>query len=383
MASLNKLLALSLLWTSAAFTACGNPQTKTNLNEAGPPMVRQVRLTEVTPTFPSGHRVFAFGSHPDEDPANQGRPVTTVSPVVNASNNIRIVFDELLVGNYLEQIQCRDTSFSDVPVGATPDDIAGCAEPTELLPQTCTGDFAVCLAPDGTPVGVADILPIPDNAPPGTKGGDGVADVFRFITSAVTLECGGIKVAIDEALSFWQPSGNQQIPSGNGFEVLGPAIKLFTKSGTLPVGKTCSIKFSDSVVDRDDLQACAPQDGDTAKGCSPGDTTQISFTVDAFKFNAATSDPKQGSTSLKNTSMIGLKFNTKLDPASLSGVKLLQAGTALPLAAKISASGQAIEFPPQALVAATAHSLVVPMTVTDLFGVPLPTAITINFTSAP
>jgi hypothetical protein len=372
MASLNKLLALSLLWTSAALTACGNPQTKTNLNEAGPPMVRQVRLTEVTPTFPSGHRVFAFGTHPDEDPANQGRPVTTVKPI---TENIRIVFDELLVGNYLQQIACRDGSYADVPVGATPDDVAACAESPELLAQTCVGDYAVCLQPDGTPIGVQDVAPAP--------AGDGVADSYRFIVSALKIECGGININVDESTTFWQPAGNQQIPAGNGFEALGPAIKLFVKDGLLPVGKTCTMKFSDSVVDRDDLRVCAPPDGDVSKGCTPGDTAAISFTVDAFKFSEQSSTPKQGSNTLKNAQEISLKFNTKLDAATITNVKLLQGSTVLPVSGKLLPNGTVIEFEQLVLVPGTAHSLVVPVSVTDRFGVPLPSPISINFTSAP
>jgi hypothetical protein len=174
MASLKRLLLLAL---PCALTAgCRDISTQTELNPAGPPMVRQVRLFEdfhSTSGSVIQQRTFAFGDHPDKFGVLRGHPVTTGSP--NAGS-IRVIVDELLVGNYLERIACADGTYSDVPVGATPDDIALCAESADVLPRTCVGEFAVCLGPNG-PIGILDNEPRPV--------GDGAADAHQFIDSTI------------------------------------------------------------------------------------------------------------------------------------------------------------------------------------------------------
>src|SRR5512143_1236263 len=92
-------------------SACTDLNTATNLNPDGPPMIRQVRLKEVA-TDASGtvtsHRVFAFGTHElattTDYPALGANSMTTAGATGQA---IRIIVDELLVGNYLEEIACR------------------------------------------------------------------------------------------------------------------------------------------------------------------------------------------------------------------------------------------------------------------------------------
>jgi hypothetical protein len=358
MASLKKLLALSLLTTSASLTACSEPQTKTNTNEAGPPMVRQVRLGETVTSLSgsrSERRVFAFGTHPDAPTETKDHPVLTANPL--PGNPIRIVMDELLVGNYLERIACRDNSYSDVPVGATPDDIAGCAEGSDLLPVTCKGEFAVCIGPSG----------------------DGAADFHQFIPEAVQLVCGGKIVPLDVNKTFWQPAGNQQLPAGPGIEALGPAIVLIPEKG-MPAGKECVIQFGESVVDRDNNRVCAPAAGDVTKDCAPGDTSAIKFTVEALKFFPAA--PTNNSTGVsRDTQDIIFAANAELDPATLANIKLSRGGTILPLTPKLQMRSKSVlTFDPSILSPNAVHTITVPSTVTDLFGSPA-TPFTLTFTT--
>src|SRR5262245_20251386 len=86
---------------------CTDTDSATNLNAAGPPMLEQVRMLERTvdpddPVVLDERKVFAFGTHAlalaDEISPN---PL-----VVAAGNPMRLVIDELLVGNSLEEIAC-------------------------------------------------------------------------------------------------------------------------------------------------------------------------------------------------------------------------------------------------------------------------------------
>ena len=100
-------------------------------------MIRQVRLMEIGSATRSEGRVFAFGTHPqatNEDyPALGTGMVTALAGDTTRQQKLRIIMDELLVGNYLEEIACRgqvdDDAYDSVPTTATPSDIARCSVP--------------------------------------------------------------------------------------------------------------------------------------------------------------------------------------------------------------------------------------------------------------
>src|SRR5689334_18371087 len=96
-----------ILPASLALVACSDASpSATDLHPEGPPMIEQVRLKEVftANNIPGLQRVvFAFGSHVDATDADE-HPVTTAAAT---GNRIRIIMDELLRGNFLEEIQCR------------------------------------------------------------------------------------------------------------------------------------------------------------------------------------------------------------------------------------------------------------------------------------
>ena len=140
-----------------ALGACIDTDSNTDLVTAGPPEIAQVRLNEAysdTSGASEVRRVFAFGTQPTAT-ADEEHPVTTA---VATGQALRVISDQLLRGNRLEQIPCRDvvaldgngdqTMFSDVPDDATPDDIAKCAVSNAALAQSCVGPMRDVHLPD-------------------------------------------------------------------------------------------------------------------------------------------------------------------------------------------------------------------------------------------
>src|SRR4051812_15782454 len=107
MQAVTKFMIGSLVALTAT-SACTDTESTTNLNPEGPPMLRQVRMNHRVFDAngnSSTRRVFGFGTHElaavDELKSGQ----VTDALVVN--NNFRLILDELLVGNNLEEIACR------------------------------------------------------------------------------------------------------------------------------------------------------------------------------------------------------------------------------------------------------------------------------------
>src|SRR5262249_38267255 len=118
---------IACVLASLTVAACTDLDSATNLNPEGPPMIRQVRLKEkyqdATGVLTDrAAPVFAFGTHPQITGPDEAHAVTSATAI---GNKLRVIMDELLVGNYLEQIECRapvttDGAFDSVPIGATP-----------------------------------------------------------------------------------------------------------------------------------------------------------------------------------------------------------------------------------------------------------------------
>jgi hypothetical protein len=280
--------------------------------------------------------VFAFGTHPQVTSEEQAHSVTSAMAV---GNKLRIIMDELLVGNYIEEVACRapvdDDSYSRVPVGATPDDIARCSVARDALPKSCpaTNTYSVCIcqldggcgdAAKGQPVGVLDV------------NQDGAADDTRMIPGAVGLKCNNLDVNIEYNQSYWNPSGDQNVPALGGFDALGPALVLVpglppgATMGTpqvLPTNTTCALVIDASVVDKQGNQVCAPADGVVTSGCNPGDLDAFSFKVQPLQVKQ--SNVQNGDTGVARTGFIDIKMTAPPDPASLAaGVTVTEGTTA-------------------------------------------------------
>lgn len=262
--------------------ACA-PSPPTELVPEGPPMIRQLILTEryATNSGWMSRPIIAFGTHPEAGDHEQHQ----VSTATVANQRIRVVMDELLVGNSLEEVQCAgmvdEDDFARIPVGATADDLARCSgEPTALAAR-CTGAKAVCVrAEDGAPMGILDRVDSDGRLRP-----DGIPDVQRFIDGAALLRCvfgtRTVDIPVNQDQSYWQPAGTQDAPDGiddgfHGLLLLGPAVVLVPRT-FLPSRMTCHVEFAADVTDKSGLRPCTPPAGDVTAGCEPGDTTLASF----------------------------------------------------------------------------------------------------------
>jgi hypothetical protein len=320
---------------------------------------------------------LAFGDHPDiplpdEDPVNGDDRVVN-NAVARTGAKLRVVFDELLVGNYIEEIACDDGTYSVVPIGADPDDIADCAGP-DL--SKCK---AVCIGASG-PVGILD------------ENEDGASDEIRMRDYgggelAVSVLCGDQMMPLSATASFYNPSGNQLLPAvpfPQNINGLGPALVLQPLDG-MKTGAACTVTFRDEVVDKDGERVCAPEGGDIAAGCDPGDTSRISFTVEPLSLYG--SSPEDGDVDVELSGaddLIVLQFIAALDPATVDAITLVDdMGDPVPIVIEVSPDDAAIVnitvtggYQPT-----TEYTLTIGTGLTDKFGGPLPEPITITFTT--
>ncbi len=394
-----RLLAVAALFASAA---CTDTTSATDLHTAGPPKVEQVRITE---TFvdatgtPGQRRVFGFGTHPQAT-SDEEHAVTSALAAGSISDiRFRIIMDQLLVGNYLEEIACRapvgpDGAYDRVPIGATPDDIALCSTAQDVLPASCKGQHAVCLCQqdNGCPVG-SDL--IAKGKPVGVLDAnqDGASDGQRFIQGAVGITCGGgsINVPISLSASYWNPSGFQQVPAKGGFEALGPAIVLIpdvapgTPSGgmpqaALPTNSTCQIVFDKSVVNVRGEMVCAPPGGDPDINCTPGDTTQVNFKTEPMTFF-------QDGFPVAPTDPILFSLNAAIDNNTLSTITITNGATpvtAFTVTGAGTVSGSSLKFTPTTTWPAnTTLTFNIPTGFHDAFGVSAPAAAMIQVMVTP
>lgn len=338
-------------------------------------MIRQVFALELVTdgTISRQATQLAFGSHPDISAEDDDGQVTNA--IALGGQRIRVVFDELLRGNALEEIACcvptgcEDGVWYDrVPVGTTPDDIENCAGPVDSIQNTCT---AVCIDPDAGPTGILD------------DDEDGAADDFRMISGQIRLMCDDIEMALDLQESFYQPSGNQQITAGPlGINSLGPAVVLVPDAG-LRTSANCRFVFADDITDKDGNQVCAPPDGDINQTCTPGDVSLVSFQVEPLRVKGQ--DPPADATNVSLTPTILLQFNANIDTATADAITLADNNSqavAATVAVSMSDATLVTLVPDAALAPNTTYTVTAATTLTDTFGGALPAAYMFSFTTA-
>jgi hypothetical protein len=367
------------------FGGCGD--------SSGPPMIEQIRLAEI---YSDGQMtglertVFGFGTHPLASDAD-AHPVTSAKA---SSNQLRVIVNELMLGNNLEEIECRfvvdDDVYARVPVGATPDDIARCAVAQNKLASECPGsnERSVCLCRNEggcqsgtTPSGMTIITPKGESVGIQDRDQDGAVDATRFVAGAAVLTCGAIDVPINLFASYWTPSGSQQKPTRGGFGALGPAI-VVTPDGPLPTSQTCGLTFSEGVVDKAGTRLCAPPDGELARGCTPGDTSGFTFTVQPLDFTVESSVKDTGQS---RTAAVRLIAAAPIDPVSLANLTVTESAAtsytqfspALTTPVEITIQWTA----PGGLAANTRYTISIPTTVTDTYHLGAPQPFQLAFTT--
>jgi hypothetical protein len=301
------------------------------------------------------------------------------------------VFDELLVGNALEEIACRTRAISDtescvvpggfsrVPIGATPDDIADCSAADDLLDEGCNGTHAVCLE-NGVPCGVLD------------EDENGSADNTRLIDGQVRIVCGGTVVPLNLEQSYWQPAGNQLVPAGGTPESsLGPALILRpVNDGRMPTNSDCVLEFAEDVTDKHGNAPCAPTGGDIANECTPGDLAAFTFKTQRLRFSSTIPDRAQTGVS-RTPATISIYFNAPIDMASIANSVTVTPALAN-MQVTLAQNGKSITItscqaaPPAACTPGTFDAnttyMVSVQNLTDTFGKPMPQAETLTFTTA-
>jgi hypothetical protein len=356
-------------------SGCSSDKSATDLNTAGPPMVEQVFVWEAEVSNSGSRRErlrLGFGDHPDiptpdQDSIEGDDRVVNHAVSYRGSAKVRIVFDELLLGNSLEEIECSDQSYSRIPVGTDPDDIARCAG------ADLTRCEAVCIGPSG-PIGIKDANGDGAVDPPGLRMidyGDGEL--------AASLVCDGERMPLiqdpagdagNTRRSFYNPSGNQLVPADSGIEGLGPAIILFPSLG-LRSGASCTVAFRPEVVDKDGNRVCAPPDGDVARDCAgDGDTSAVQFQVEPFAISSSV--PEAGATVAPGTGAdqtIRIDFVTDVDPDSLGGVTLATGGADVPIEVVPSTQGIGVVITvPGGYAPDSEYTVTIDTSVTDLLG---------------
>ncbi len=391
---------------------CGGRDVQTDLEPEGPPVVKQV-LLQARVQLEAGARTLTqltYGSHPDLNDTTSVDDYTTIDtgqPAAAAlarTNRLRIVFDELLVGNNMEEMACMDGSYSRVPRGTTPDDIAKCAGDADEL-AGCTGDHVVCVGTSG-PIGILDCDQdgaVDADSPPNCDFNDQSVEPIpglRMLPGVVTITCDGTEVVWDPLQSFYQPSGNQLISAGPlGVDSLGPALVIMPANPDDPImsgmrtGAACSIDFADDIIDKDDIQVCAPAEGGD---CVPGDTTGITWTVEPLRIAGQSPTANQTGVNLGNpNSNVLLQFNAAVDDTTIAGITIADESGLIPDCAEPPV-GQCVQrtrsTADPTLITVTVvggytpaneHTVVVPTAVTDVFGGPMPSEYSFTFTTDP
>ncbi len=403
-------------FSSFAVVACTDTESATNLHSSGPPPIEQIRMLE-DPLGSTEATVFGFGWFPGvtEDIAHQ---VTSASAT---DQKLRIIMGKLLLGNYLQQVQCTvpvrtdfdgtPTAYDMVPVGATPDDVAKCTQST-VVATTCTGPLATCLCqldagcgpdmiPKGTAVGITD------------TNNDGAADTMRFTPGAVAIDCTGnasgdhIPVPTDLVNSYWNPSGFQQAPFSCAmppcYDELGPAIVLqpvgvgMPATPMVPTNSTCHLVFSPDIVDKSNTQVCAAPDGrppecdnvnlDQCKldqACTPGDVSAFSFQTEPLQ--VAIVDFADGDTGVSRTATVTVQTHNKvpLDPGSIANLTITDstgAGVAYTVTMTQSNVLKINWTGPTGLAANTMYIITFKTTFADFYHQGLPAPVVVHFTT--
>jgi len=221
---------------------------------------------------------------------------------------------------------------------------------------------------------------------------DGAADNTSFKAGAVGIKCGAIDVPIDLDMSYWNPSGDQQVPAMGGYDALGPAIVLVPKGAIVPTNATCGLTFSSDVLDKQGFSVCTPPAGRPAScagaiddcqdglSCNAGDVSAFSFKTEGLRVTVL--GVVDGATNVSATTPIFANANAPLAAASIAGITVTPPPPA-DFTITLAMAAQVKFTPTTPLTANTMYTITFPVTVTDTFGQPLPAPYSISFTTAP
>jgi hypothetical protein len=339
---------------------CSAPTSKTALQPDGPPNIFQIFVTERDPATGDTSLGLYLNANPefDVDADMNGKPDlleqngddgVVTNAVVDGTQTVRIVFDELLDGSTLEEFFCAcSAAATGCPTG-TPD--------ATLDPSMCADN------PDSAANELGEWL---------DANGDGLPDKARLLPGLVTVTCDGTAIFTNATgdAGFYNPSGNQDIPVATGLLGLGPALVATVTTG-LKTNADCAIAVTDKVKDKDGNAVPAP---DSSKKFHTESMTVLS------------SVPADMATGVKLNIAPAVSFNAILDMDTINGIKLEKdvggVRTAVQTTNTLAPNMTEVDMMPAAnLEASTDYVITVPVTVTDTFGGAFPAAQEIKFTT--
>tara|TARA_R110002096_G_scaffold361075_4_gene554193 strand:- start:223 stop:1353 length:1131 start_codon:yes stop_codon:yes gene_type:complete len=329
------------------------------LNPEGPPMVRQLFVTEWIPS--NGSRAvssgMAFGQHDDRRFRDDDGEVTQAA-VHQVLQKIQVVLDEQLPLFSLDEVGCADDSFSRVPDGTTTSELVLCSSSQPSLAD-CAVD--VCKEAGGildfNLTGYPDKRRLHNFAPSGETPEYGVAVV-----------CDGVAAELSPVESFYAGGGSQD--ASLGIQGLGPAIHLrLVKPTVLRSSATCHVRFRPEIVDEDGNAICAPLGGIISEGCEPGDTEKLVFQTEPL-FVLSTS-PSDGATdALIAGDNLRVNLNTQIDSESIAAVSLRKDGVPVDATVELleNSIGAVRLFSAEPLLPNTEYEFFVDSTLRDVHG---------------
>ena len=389
---------------TVALVGCSESTEKGKLRPEGPPDILEVFMQEVIGDPAEGNLEFniAYGCGDPRtidcapeaitrDWSSADQPRTKLccdrqlyhrnddgfmsAAVIGAGQKIRIVVDELLQGQTVEQFVC------------------GCADPPEGTDVNCQGGPSASLDPlnceDNPNTEISEASRFSD------KNLDGVPDKTDLLPGIVEIYCDGLSQSwFNLAEEGWyNPSGNQQVPANVTdssatliileWESVGPALVLQTAQNPLPSNSDCHIRMHESteypIRDGMTEMVMAARDKDGEVVPEPSD---FMFHTEPMRVTA--SMPQRNATNVAPTlAQITVQFNTKIAPASITGIVVTDmAGATVAGTATVSMDGTTFQFDPTAdLAPSTRFTVTVNTTVTDTFGAAIPAAFTFSFTT--
>jgi hypothetical protein len=329
---------------------CSAPASNTDLRPEGAPEILQVFATERVDgaaqlgLYYSGNLEYnandvkggataGMGDGCGDDYEDNGDDCAVTTAVADANQKFRIIFDELLNGSSVEAFVCA-----------------------------CNGDMAMC--PNNV---TASIDPSQCQDNPNTSvneagrwldaNNDGMPDQSQLIEGLISFDCGGALYSSGPADGFYNPSGNQLIPVAQGLAGMGPAIVVNAAQG-LKTDSDCFITLGSTIVDKQG----------TAVPALPA-----SAIFHTEKLGVIDSVPKDASTGVMTNAPVALTFDALIKPTTITGL-ILQEKTGAVLVADAVVAIDAMD-PSKInithtanLKPNTAYEVVVPATITDIWG---------------
>lgn len=322
-----RTLWAALALATLAGAGCVKDESLFLLNPEGPPEVVAVFVdVEEEPDYDNdgepgptvgvyadlyaGH-ALAFGAHPD---INNGNPVTPPIAEVTLDSPIRVIFDELLDGQTMEQFKCACWD---------PDDSGSLA----AVDNCPAGGQLYSDSPDvNSCTGCPDSMDTPEDETGRCEDAtqDGTPDDSVLKPGLATVSCdnsGFTTETSDEDSGDYQPSGSLVIPAFSTVDGLGPAFRFHPTFVFYPSEANCTLTMNanSTITDKDGVALAQTQIPFTTTSTYIAATTVANNAMNVTP--ASADNPTTPTTEVRN---FDITFNGPVDgsPANLALVTM-------------------------------------------------------------